>query len=51
MTPEEYKKLYGDIFATADEAEKAMVTVIGNKNDEDWFQTPYEEQISGIMLA
>ena len=34
MTPEEYKKLYGDIFATADEAEKAMVTVIGNKNDE-----------------
>lgn len=51
MTPEEYKKLYGDIFATADEAEKAMVTVIGNKNDEDWFQTPYEEQISGILVA
>lgn len=51
MTPEDYKKLYADIFDTAAQAEKAMVTVIGNKNDENWFLTPYEERLSGVLVA
>lgn len=51
MTPEDYRKLYQDMFATADEAKKSMVTVIGSQNDEDWFQTPYESQISGLLVA
>ena len=40
MTPQDYQKLYQDIFATVKEAEKSMVTVIGSQNDKDWFQTP-----------
>ncbi|EJW91735.1 serine protease, typically periplasmic, partial [gut metagenome] len=28
-----------------------MVTVIGSQNDEDWFQTLYESQISGLLVA
>ena len=28
-----------------------MVTVIGNKNDENWFLTPYEERLSGVLVA
>ena len=28
-----------------------MVTVIGVKSDEDWFQTPYESQMSGVIIA
>lgn len=51
MTPEEYQKLYTDIFSTTEEAKKAMVTVIGSQNDEDWFQTPYESQLSGLIVA
>lgn len=51
MTPEDYRKLYQDMFATADEAKRSMVTVIGSQNDEDWFQTPYESQISGLLVA
>ena len=51
MTPEDYGKLYQDMFATAAEAKKSMVTVIGSQNDEDWFQTPYESQISGLLVA
>ena len=45
MTPQDYQKLYQDIFATVKEAEKSMVTVIGSQNDKDWFQTPYESQL------
>lgn len=51
MTPEDYGKLYQDMFATAEKAKKSMVTVIGSQNDEDWFQTPYESQISGLLVA
>lgn len=51
LTPEDYKKLYSDIFSKAEEAEKAMVTVIGSQNDQDWFQTPYETQLSGLLVA
>lgn len=51
MTPQEYQNLYMDIFSTADGAKKSLVTVMGNKNDKDWFQTPYESQISGLIVA
>ncbi len=51
MTPEDYQTLYSDIFATAQEAEKAIVTVNSRQNDQDWFQTPYESQISGLLVA
>ena len=51
MTPQDYQKLYQDIFATVKEAEKSMVTVIGSQNDKDWFQTPYESQLSGLLVA
>lgn len=51
LTPEKYQQLFADVFATAKEAEKAMVTVIGSKNDKDWFQTPYESEISGLLVA
>lgn len=51
LTPETYQKLFADVFATAQEAEKAMVRVRGSKNDEEWFQTPYESEISGLLVA
>ena len=51
LTPETYQKLFADVFATAQEAEKAMVRVRGSKNDEEWFQTPYETEISGLLVA
>lgn len=51
MTLEDYRKLQSDIFKIADEAKKSMVTVIGSQNDKDWFQTPYENQISGLIVA
>lgn len=51
LTPETYQKLFADVFATAQEAEKAMVRVRGSKNDEEWFQTPYENDISGLLVA
>lgn len=51
MTTEDYQELYGSIFATANEAKKSLVTVIGSQNDEDWFQTPYESQIYGLLVA
>ncbi len=51
LTPEKYQKLFADVFATAQEAEKAMVRVRGSKNDEKWFQTPYESEISGLLVA
>ena len=51
LTPETYQKLLADVFATAQEAEKAMVRVRGSKNDEEWFQTPYENEISGLLVA
>lgn len=51
LTPETYQKLFADVFATAQEAEKAMVRVRGSKNDEEWFQTPYENEISGLLVA
>ena len=51
MTPEDYQTLYSDISATAQEAEKAIVTVNSRQNDQDWFQTPYESQISGLLVA
>lgn len=51
MTPQDYQKLYQDIFSTVKEAEKSMVTVIGSQNDKDWFQTPYESQLSGLLVA
>ena len=51
MTPEDYQTLYSDIFATAQEAVKAIVTVNSRQNDQDWFQTPYESQISGLLVA
>lgn len=51
LTPETYQKLFADVFATAQEAEKVMVRVRGSKNDEEWFQTPYENEISGLLVA
>ena len=51
LTPETYQKLFADVFATAQEAEKAMVRVRRSKNDEEWFQTPYENEISGLLVA
>lgn len=51
MTTEDYQELYRTIFASANEAKKSLVTVIGSQNDEDWFQTPYESQISGLLVA
>lgn len=51
MTPEDYQALYEDIFSTAQEAEKSIVTVNSRQNDQDWFQTPYESQISGLLVA
>lgn len=51
LTPEKYQKLFEDVFTAAQEAEKAMVRVRGNKNDEEWFQTPYESEISGLLVA
>lgn len=51
LTPETYQKLFADVFAAAQEAEKAMVRVRGSKNDEEWFQTPYESEISGLLVA
>ena len=51
LTPEKYQKLFADIFAKAQIAEKSMVRVIGSKNDEVWFQTPYESEISGLLVA
>lgn len=51
ITLEDYKKLYTDLIKEAEEPKKAMVTVIGSKKDEDWFQTPYENQISGLIVA
>lgn len=51
LTPETYQKLFTDVFAAAQEAEKAMVRVRGSKNDEEWFQTPYESEISGLLVA
>lgn len=51
LTPEKYQKLFEDVFTAAQEAEKAMVRVRGSKNDEEWFQTPYESEISGLLVA
>lgn len=51
MTPEDYQALYSDIFSTAENAQKAMVTVNSSQNNQDWFQTPYESQISGLLVA
>lgn len=51
LTPEKYQKLFADVFATAQEAKKSMVRVRGSKNDEEWFQTPYESEISGLLVA
>lgn len=51
MTPEDYQTLYSEIFSTAQEAEKSIVTVNSRQNDQDWFQTPYESQISGLLVA
>ena len=51
MTPEDYQTLYSEIFSTAQEAEKSVVTVNSRQNDQDWFQTPYESQISGLLVA
>ena len=42
ITLDDYKNLYTEILKQAEEPKKAMVTVIGSKKDEDWFQTPYE---------
>lgn len=51
LTPQMYEKFYTDIFAAADRAKHSMVTVIGSQNDRDWFETPYESQISGLLVA
>lgn len=51
LTPEKYQKLFDDVFVIAQETEKAMVRVRGSKNDEVWFQTPYESEISGLLVA
>ncbi len=51
LTPERYEKLFEDIFIIAEETEKSIVRVRGSKNDEVWFQTPYESEISGLLVA
>ena len=51
LTLEDFEQLYAEMFQAAGEAKKALVTVIGSQNDKDWFQTPYESQISGLIVA
>lgn len=51
LTPKNYRELYSDILSTADEVRKSLVTVNSSQNDKDWFQTPYERQISGLLVA
>lgn len=48
---DDIQRLYTEMFQIAETAKKSMVTVIGSKNDKDWFQTPYESQISGLIVA
>lgn len=46
-----YSEMYKEVLKKADKIKEAMVTVIGVKSDEDWFQTPYESQMSGVIVA
>lgn len=48
---EDYKEMYMEVVKGAEKVKSAMVTVIGVKSDEDWFQTPYESQMSGVIVA
>lgn len=48
---EDYKEMYMEVVKGAEKVKPAMVTVIGVKSDEDWFQTPYESQMSGVIVA
>ena len=48
---EDYKDMYAEVLKKTEKIKEAMVTVIGVKSDEDWFQTPYESQMSGVIVA
>lgn len=48
---EDYKEMYAEVLKKTEKIKEAMVTVIGVKSDEDWFQTPYESQMSGVIVA
>lgn len=51
LTPQLYRKLYKDVFAVADTAKKSIVTVMGIKNEEEWFQTSGDRQTAGLLVA
>jgi len=50
---DDYKTLYAALGQVAHEAENAMVTVTGVKNDVDWFDNVYQSkgQTSGIVIG
>lgn len=50
---DDYKTLYNALGQVADEAEKALVTVTGVKNDVDWFDNVYQSkgQTSGVIIG
>lgn len=51
LSIDNYSEMYKEVLKKADKIKEAMVTVIGVKSDEDWFQTPYESQMSGVIVA
>lgn len=51
LTLTDYQKFYEDMTANIEKVKPSIVTVIGSKNNEDWFQTPYESEISGLLVA
>ena len=42
LSIDNYSEMYKEVLKKADKIKEAMVTVIGVKSDEDWFQTPYD---------
>lgn len=50
---DDYKTLYTALGQVANEAEKALVTVTGVKNDVDWFDNVYQSkgQTSGVIIG
>lgn len=53
LTVEDYQLLYENLYAMAEENNKAMVQVTGVKEDVDWFNNPYETQgqTAGVIIG
>ncbi len=53
ITLSEYRQLYQDMLAMAEESEKALVQVIGITDEMDYFNQNYENQqrVSGLIIA